>query len=357
MIRKVMIVLLLLSFTTLIIIGCVKPSVIAVPTSSQKNTHKPVWVDRETARYPSEEYLTGVGSGATRELAENAALASISKVFDAKINGITESIQRSHSELSMGGHVKEAYKHQFSSSVSVATSKVLENIKIVERWLDDGQQVYHALAAMDRVHSSKIFSARIEEIDRDVQVLRQRAAGASDRIELMRTLNKKLKLLESRAIYNADLRIINADASSIAAPVSLADVQQQVQYYLSNEFRIGVDVSGKYNKQMHVAIIEALSKEGLSVEKNSQTSDLDMLVKANVSFENADLPKYKFVRWRIEFNLINPKTEKILGGFESAGKSGHKTFSEAEKRAVRTAKKRLVSDIGEKIISVIFLEI
>jgi len=356
MTRKVMRVL-LLSFTTFILVGCVKQSAIAVSTSSQTNTHRPIWVDRETARYPAEEYLTGVGSGVTRELAEDAARTTLSKIFNVKINALTESIQRSHSELSMGDHVKEVYTQHLTSSVSAATSKILENIKIVERWLDDDQQVYHALAVMDRVHSAKIFSSRIEEIDRDVQVLRQRVAEAPDRIEFMRALSKEVKLLESRAIYNADLRIINADANSIDAPVSLADVQQQIQYYLSNEFRIGIDVSGNHSQQMNAAIIEALTKEGLSVEKSSQTSDLDMLVKANVSFENANLDKYKFVRWRIEFTLINPKTEKILGGFESAGKSGHKTFSEAEKRAVRNAKKKLVSGIGEKIISVIFLEI
>ena len=354
MLQKAMIVL-LLGVTSLMFSGCVKQTAVAASTPAQKKSHKPIWVDRETALYPSEEYLTGVGSGPTREAAESAAVAAVAKIFKSEINATTSSLQR-YEELKIGGRVQEAHDIQLASSVSVATNKVLQDLKIVQRWYDESQQTHYALAAMDRAHSAKLLSARIVEMDRDIQALRQRAESTSDRLEAMRALRKAMKLLLTRTIYNTDLRVINTDASSIDSEVSLTDLQQKIQHYLSNEFRIGVTVTGKNNKQMRNAILEALTKAGFSVEKRKKSSGLDLLVQADASFESADLPRFKFVRWRIELNLIDANTDKVLGGFEREGKEGHTTFSEAEKRAVRAAQKDIVSNIGSELISFIFLD-
>ena len=68
--------------------------VLSTGCASTRGGSAPGWVAGESARYPRETYLTGVGFGDSRATAEDRAYAAISRIFEAEVNQRTHEWER-----------------------------------------------------------------------------------------------------------------------------------------------------------------------------------------------------------------------------------------------------------------------
>ncbi len=314
---------------------------------------KPDWVDGRPARYPAEQYLTGVGLGDTRKAAEDSAYAAISRIFQAQIDSRTEEWEK-YVQTEIKGKVQSTRDIQISQLTSVATKKVLEDITIAEIWADDAERLTYALAVMDRAHAAAVLREKIAEMDRDVLDLQSKAANTGDKIEAVRSLRRTMKILLNRDVYNTDLRIVSPSGKGIDPPASLTSIRQKTERLLSNDIRVGVKIDGQHGGRIRSAILEGLTREGFSIEQTEELSKMDVLVKGKVNFEKADMPRWKFIRWAISVDLVNQSNGKIFGSLTEDGREGHLNFSEAEERAVRVLQKEVVNKLSEMMVSFIF---
>lgn len=314
---------------------------------------KPDWVDGKAAKYPAEQYLSGVGLGDTRKAAEDSAYAAISRIFQAQISSRTKEWER-YIQTEIKGKVQSTRDIQISQLTSVATKKVLEDITIAEIWVDDSERLTYALAVMDRAHAAAVLRERIAEMDRDVLALQSKATNTPDKIEAVQSLRRAMRILLNRDVYNTDLRIVNPSGKGIDPPVTLISVRQKIQRLLSNDIRIGVKVDGRHGARIRSAILEGLTKEGFAIEQSEEQSRMDVLVRGNVNFEKADLPKWKFIRWAISVDLVNQSSGKIFGSLAKQGREGHLNFTEAEQRAVRALQKEVVNELSALMVSFIY---
>jgi hypothetical protein len=329
------------------------------PNTEQKNTpqaksgKRPGWVDGRATKYPAEGYLTGVGFGDTRKAAEDSAYAATSRIFQAEISSRTKEWEK-YAQTEIKGKVQTTRDIEISQLTSVATEKVLEDIAIAEVWLDEPEKLIYALAVMDRAHAAAVLRERITEMDRDVLDLQNKAANSPDKLEAVRTLRRAMRISLNRDVYNTDLRIVNPAGKGIDPPVSLISIKEKIHDLVTNHIRMGVEVRGPHHERIRSAILEGLTKEGFSLEQSGGQSTIDVLVKGNVSFEKADLPEWKFVRWAFSVNLVNNKNGKIFGSLTKHGKEAHLNFSEAEQRAVRALQKEIVNELSALMVSFIY---
>ncbi len=314
---------------------------------------KPDWIEGKSRKYPSDLYLTGVGYGDDRKAAEDSALAAIARIFQAEIHSKTSELEK-YTQTDVKGKTHSSRDIRIDQITSVATNKALEDITIAEVWDDKSENRTYALAVMDRQHAMVSIREKITAIDSDIAVMQQKSVTVSDKIERARTIRAILKSLLDREVYNTDLRIINPSGTGIEPPMTLFAVKQQLQAILSNEIHIGVQLEGPHNKDVRSSIIEGLTKEGFSVDEKGDLEKLDVLVRGIVSFENADLPQWKFVRWDITIDLVNQSNGKVFGSFTRHGREGHLNFREAEDKAVKALQKDIVNELSQQLVSFIY---
>ena len=314
---------------------------------------KPDWIEGKSRKYPPEQYLTGVGYGDDRKAAEDSALAAIARIFQAEIHSKTSELEK-YTQTDVKGKTHSSRDIRIDQITSVATNKALEDITIAEVWDDESENRTYALAVMDRRHAMVSIREKITAIDSDIAVMQQKSVTVSDKIERARTIRAILKSLLDREVYNTDLRIINPSGTGIEPPMTLFAVKQQLQAILSNEIHIGVQLEGPHNKDVRSSIIEGLTKEGFSVEEQGDIENLDILVRGVVSFENADLPQWKFVRWDITIDLVNQTNGKVFGSFTRHGREGHLNFREAEDKAVKALQKDIVNELSQQLVYFIY---
>ena len=96
---------------------------------------KPDWIDGVSAAYPSSQYLLGVGQAESRAAAEDQAYAAVARIFKAEVSAQAKDWE-SYLVIEQRGHSSEERRLTLDNLTRVSTDKVLENVRIVDRWVD-----------------------------------------------------------------------------------------------------------------------------------------------------------------------------------------------------------------------------
>src|SRR5215813_4253397 len=129
---------------------------------------KPDWIDGVSRTYPAEQYLLGVGQSDNRATAEDQAYAAVARIFKAEVNAQAKDWE-SYLVIEQRGHSSAERRLTLDNLTSVSTDKVLENVQIVERWVDVQTGLHYALAGMHRLQAETAFMERITELDRSIK--------------------------------------------------------------------------------------------------------------------------------------------------------------------------------------------
>ena len=83
-----------------------------------------------------------------------------------------------------------------------------------------------------------------------------------------------------------------------------------------------------------------------------------MLIIGEAAIWKADIPdpKWRYVRWCADFQLIDAKNGKTFGNISRSGKEGHLTLSEAENKAMSVMQKEIVSAITGQAANFVYGE-
>ncbi|MEK6682618.1 MAG: hypothetical protein AABY79_11715, partial [Nitrospirota bacterium] len=181
-----------------------------------------------------------------------------------------------------------------------------------------------------------------------------------DKFEKIRTLRKAIRVLISRDVYNTDLRVVNPAGKGLENSINLTDITLELEVFLAKEFNVYVAVAGDNSSTVKKAVIDGLSREGFSVlRKEAEANLADLLIIGEAALWKADIPdpKWKYVRWCSDFQLIDTKNGKTFGNISRSGKEGHLTLSEAENKAMRVMQKEIAFAISGQAANFIYGEI
>lgn len=321
----------------------------------------PDWVNGASVKYPGEAYLVGVGSGDTRTAAEDRAYAAISRIFSAEIDSRTEEWEK-YLQTDGPGVKDDRRQIGIEQATRISSQRVLENVLIAERWMDEEKAIYYALAVMDRRHASASLRDRLTSIDLSVEERLKQARTSGDKLIKVRALHAALQNLILREVYNAQLRVVNPAGRGMDEGAGLARVNRELREFLAGHFKISVDVTGSHPERFRSAIQEGLNREGFSVADPASGGGEpapDLTVKGRVTLEAVELrsgrpPKTYFVRWSAAFELNNPASGQSIGSVRRQGREGHLTPEEAESRALRSAEREVSEGVGSQLTEYIF---
>ena len=92
----------------------------------------PEWILSPQSLYPTEQFLTGMGEASKREQAERRAYAAVARIFSANVHAQSMD-QESYAMQETGDTSQTQRSVQINQRTKVTTSKVLNNVKILEK--------------------------------------------------------------------------------------------------------------------------------------------------------------------------------------------------------------------------------
>jgi len=328
---------------------------------------KPAWVDGVSPDYPPEEYLTGVGQSDNRATAEDQAYAAVARVFKAEVSAQAKDWE-SYLVVEQRGQSRDERRLTIDSLTKVSTEKVLENVRIADRWSDQKKRLHYALAAMHRPQAEAAFLERIAELDRTIQADVEEAHQTDDKLAKVRGLRRASRNLVMREAYNADLRVVRASGQGTASPYRVSELTMELEQFLAGNLLFGIHVTGDHAEPAQRALSEGLIREGLQVVSRpagdssvgSQTVGPvpELLLRGLVRVWPIDVrdPQFMYVRWCSDFEVVEVKKQRVVGAISKGGKEGHLSEREATAKAIRVMQQEFSSDVAKAIAAHVYGE-
>jgi hypothetical protein len=296
---------------------------------------RPDWVQGTSKKFPAGLYLVGVGSGKTRDAAENQARASIAKNFKVEINATTgvvstETLKRKDETVTGESQEKTI------SDVEVGVRKTMEGIEIAEVYEDPSTGSIHALAVLKRSKAQAILEDEIQGLDTEIVSLGKESDAATDKIEKLRLMLRRKTLMVSRDELNADYRVVDPASQSVPAPFSLEKERSRIASFLKNQFLVGVTATGDESSRMVQPATKYLSARGISTKKATAAAGMDVLVELETDLDPSAEPvdDWYYCRWKLDMTATDQKTGNALVTESKSGKAGQLSAKDARKKAV-----------------------
>ncbi|MEX5216469.1 MAG: LPP20 family lipoprotein [Nitrospira sp.] len=325
---------------------------------------RPSWVEGTSPEFPPSRYLVGVGQADTRSGAEEQAYAAVSKIFNVEVEAQSKDWE-SYLIVEGRSHTATERRLALEKVTRVSTDKVLENVRILDAWFDPKNRQYYALAGMDKTQAEAAFTERIRELDDTVAAQLNEANRTPDKLSRARNLKRAARNLVVREAYNADLRVIRANGQGNQAGYRVADLMNELEQFLAGNLAVSVDFDGDQAEPARRALIEGLTREGLSVGRSSApTNDgvyedglkPELLVTGTVRVWPLDVrdPQFKYVRWCSDAVIEEIPTKRMIGAISKGGKEGHLTEREAVAKAVRVMQQEFSSELAHSIAGYVY---
>ena len=329
---------------------------------------QPAWVQGASSEYPSAQFLTGLGQGYTRSVADDQAYAAVARIFSAQVSSQSKDWE-SYLLVEQRGQGRDERRLTLDTVTQVSTDKILENVRIVERWYDSKKAVFYALAGMNRLQAESVLLERMAELDQAVRADVDEVRRTSDNLAKVRGLRRAARNLVLREAYNADLRVIRLSGQGVPSTYQLHELTRQLEAFLSENLELALTVSGDHVEPVRRALTEGLIKQGLKVVllpagESQNEGELsgrapELLVRGLVRVWPIDVkaPYFKYVRWCSEFEIIDRAGQRVVGAISRGGKEGHLSDREATAKVVRIMQQDMMSEVAKAIAAHVFGEI
>jgi LPP20 lipoprotein len=329
---------------------------------------KPDWIDGVSDAYPSGQYLVGVGQAESRAAAEDRAYAAVARIFKAEVSAQAKDWE-SYLVIEQHGHSRDERRLTLDNLTRVSTEKVLENVQIVDRWVDVHTGLHYALAGMHRPQAETAFMERITDLDQSIRDDVEEAHRSSDKLAKVRALRRAARNLVLRETYNADLRVIRPSGQGTPAAYRVSELTHELEQFLATNLVLAVAVTGDQVEPAQRALTEGLLKEGLQVTSRPWGGDRSMggdsngpspelLVRGVVRVWPIDVrdPQFKFVRWCSDFEVVDLTSQRVVGALSKGGKEGHLSEREATAKVVRVMQQEFSADVAKAIAAHVYGE-
>jgi hypothetical protein len=329
---------------------------------------KPDWIDGVSQDYPAEQYLLGVGQSDNRAAAEDQAYAAVARIFKAEVNAQAKDWE-SYLVIEQRGQSSEQRRLALENLTRVSTDKVLENVRILDRWADIRKGLHYALAGMQRAQAETAILERIRDLDRTVQEEVDQAHQAADKLARVKGLRRAARNLVLRETYNADLRVIRPSGRGTAAAYRVNELTSELEQFLATNLVLALSVGGDHVEPVQRALTEGLIREGLQVTSRPFEADdsmsvsssgpsAELLIRGLVRVWPIDVrdPQFKYVRWCSDFEVIELTTQRVVGALSKGGKEGHLTEREATAKVIRVMQQDMSSEVAKAIAAHVYGE-
>lgn len=316
----------------------------------EKNTIKPTpapkWVDSPTEVYPASKYFQAVGSGVSRANAELQAIHGIASVFGQNVKSSSNASKRMEQAIKDG---KAAVTTTEGIAQDILTKVNLDDVVGVEiagYWQNVEEGNYLAIAVMDKLKASAMYSSMIEQNDKEVRVLID--ADEEDTLkyftfETYARFDLAREIAEKNEGYLERLQVIDVPtAQRLREKIMPSKTIKSKELEIAKAIPIGIIVEGDKDNRIKTAFANAVSSTGF------RTSGLDgerYMITASISFERHDTRDGKTVqcRYNADAPLRDTAADEVLLAYSASGREASKDWETAQYNTFKTLEKKIKS--------------
>ena len=325
------------------------------PQVAASHGAKPAWVESPNDRYPDATYLAAVGAGNSQNAAQDRAKAEIAKVFQAKIQGVSETF----TQFTLKAGQKELAV-KASSMVQVSTDKALRGVQVAASWA--GGDTTYSLAVIERAPAARILRDDIARLDGEIRSHIKSGDSAGDnKVTAFRAYGAALEKMGEREGLNVDLKILEHGGGGLVSPVSWEDIvskfetsRENLTVGLAVEALVRVDnmtdAATAEQERIRSCLLQELGKIGLQIADDDSGS-FDLLLKARADFAQVDMVEgMALVRVDLALNVSDVKKRKSLKSWsETEGRVSRPNWSAAISTAATKICQRSVPNIAANL--------
>ncbi len=335
-------------------LSCRSPEVIpdVTPPSKGSSPHK--------KQFSSTLYLSSLGTGRTKEAADNEAYRGISKIFGLDIRSVSQTSE-TYAQQSNPTHTSQESTFDYDDNIEVATHMFIENVTIATSHYDAETGLYQSLAVLNKREFSAILLSRIREKDLEISRLKTYiTTRPTTYLKFLSLLKIHLMSVKRAALYQK-LRIVYANYQHHAPLVTLHESDRQLREFALHEFKVGIVFSGGFPEEMAQLFSDALSQHFIYISEGL-TDPADLMISGSLGLE--DLPDrtldtdtpFKTVRWSFDMKIVDTASGKTILTETMTQKQTHISYELARDRIRYKFKTVLINDITQKIMHTLYGE-
>jgi len=287
---------------------------------------KPDWIEHDSAEWPREMYLVGVGSADDRAAAEDRARAEIARVFTTHVSSVLVA-NTAESTVRTDRNTAWSDRTSVSDETRSTTDKVLEGVEIVQVWEDPELHRFYALAALDRQQAAGRLEERLESIESSAVPLRARLA-APDKAGGLAAAMRLLRLERDRREVTGELAIIAAPRRKRAPAME----ERGAREFLSRT-SVGWTVNGDEGGVVEDALRNAMVALGFAVR--SEAAGTDLVGEATVAVESLGKTEgWYWSRGRVQIVLKEPSSARVFLNVSESVRDAARIEQESNRRVL-----------------------
>ncbi len=310
-----------------------------------KPSERPRWVDDPGRMYPFEMYISSVGTGDTPEAARNNAITGVAQVFKLDVKA-QEDIIENYFEAGTDKELNLKRSSNVTKQINVTTDQNLKNVVIDKTWFSPEDARHYALAYIDRDQSSEIYLKDIKKADDEVATYFNKFSDTDAGISKMARLaylNEAMNRAASRDILIQQLLTLSRGEVTYTpaiAPTELIAARNEAR----KQIRVALRLEKSEWSEFENAVRDVLQSFGFSIVSDNP----EYIVTGGLSMKKLEREGF-FVRWLLDLHMSEAATQREFLTYSDEGREGHQSYSEAERRAARTAKDKINSEFYKKI--------
>ncbi|MGA1868462.1 MAG: LPP20 family lipoprotein [bacterium] len=289
-----------------------------------------------TPEYSASKYLTATGIGQSEQEARRQAKAEMSSIFESTVMSSVLSIVRSATSESG----EETVTRDAEQKIGVLSAVELKGVTIGKTWYDEKQNVYYALAVLNRQKARREWQEKIDSMDDKIEITLNSLESMPSPFSKLRSLLHINKLWLERQVIASRLRVLGFEDASIT-DYEIRDIYKKI-HSIKASMRIYLDFAeDNYTKTVASLISEQLGQEGYIITTERDNSNITL--KGSVTLEQVDIknPDWKYARATVSVAIMDTHTNEIVGKIEENKRGSHLTYSEAAHNAIKKVSKVL----------------
>ena len=310
--------------------------------------------------FPATLYLTSLGTGQTKEAADNEAYRGISKIFGLDISSVTYTSETYAQQSDLTGTSQET-TFDYDENIKVATHMFIENVSIATSEYDANTGIYQSLAVLNKRNFSSILLSRIQEKDLEISRLKSYITTQPTKyLTFLSLLKIHLMRVERAALYQK-LRIVYANFQKYPPRVTLAESDRQLREFSLQDFKVSIVFAGSFHQEIEQLFSDALSQHFIYISQGS-TDPADLIISGSLSLE--DLPDkvsytdtpFKTVKWSFDMKIVDTASDKTILTESITQKQTHINYERARDRIRYKLQTVIINEVTQRIIHTFYGE-
>lgn len=326
-------------FLSVVMAGCAS-------TPKKPENSEPVWVANPRTVYDEKQYVSAVGFGLTRELAEKSAFSSLVAVFGQRVQGET-TVNERFSEALRNGALTVSEDSELNKQITTSVDlDTLVGAEIKDTWFD-GKKTTYAVAVMDKAKGAMLYANMIEKNEETIAQLIDIPGSDRDSLDAYARYDLASAIGFTNERFLNVLSVLNpAAAAAKRASVTGGDSLKIECLRIAQNIPISVTVSNDRDGRISSVFETVISASGFKTGGDDSRYALE----ARLTLSPVTLAdnENKFVRYIVDARLVDRAKGTVLIPFSINGREGHANEGEAENRAVRVAQQKIGTAFGKE---------